>query len=198
MIIAIEGIDQAGKATQALAAATHIRTKNIPTTVRSFPIYETAIGEAIKTGLNSWSRRDAETSQLLYIANRFEEMRDVETHARLAIDDILIFDRYKASSIAYGEAQGVDVKWLNEVQAPLPEADLTILLDIDPALATRRKPAGRDRYESDPELLAKARDSYLRQASEHGWTVIDGSKPIETVSAETVAAIDAALKRDAR
>ena len=77
----------------------------------------------------------------------------------------LVCDRYLASSIAYGEAQGLDPGWLADIQRFLPPPDLTILLDIAPETAVQRKAAGRDRYERDLALLSRVRDSYRRQAA---------------------------------
>jgi thymidylate kinase len=45
---------------------------------------------------------------------------------------VVICDRYLASSIAYGEAQGSTARWLRDIQRYLPPPDLTILLDIAP------------------------------------------------------------------
>ena len=58
-----------------------------------------------------------------------------------------------ASSIAYGEAQGLDPQWLADAQRFLPRPALTIVLDIAPETAVRRKSANRDRYERDLALL---------------------------------------------
>ena len=38
---------------------------------------------------------------------------------------MVVCDRYLASSIAYGEAQGVDAAWLTEIQRLLPQPSLT-------------------------------------------------------------------------
>ena len=48
--------------------------------------------------------------QLLYIANRYEYRPQIEQW--LASGAVVVCDRYLASSIAYGEAQGLDSAWL--------------------------------------------------------------------------------------
>ena len=68
--------------------------------------------------------------QLLYVANRYERKPQIEFE--LGRGTVLICDRYLASSIAYGEAQGLDPAWLIDVQKYLPQPDVTFLLDIDP------------------------------------------------------------------
>ena len=62
--------------------------------------------------------------QLLYIANRYEWKPAIERG--LAAGHIVICDRYLASSVAYGEAQGLDAGWLIEIQRFLPQPDLTV------------------------------------------------------------------------
>ena len=112
--------------------------------------------------------------QLLYVANRFEYKPRLDLW--LAAGDVVVCDRYRASSVAYGEAQGLDAAWLDDIQRHLPAADVTVLLDIAPETAVARKSAGRDRYERDLALLARVRESYRRQASQPGWVVIDAEQ----------------------
>jgi thymidylate kinase len=102
---------------------------------------------------------------------------------------MILCDRYAASSVAYGEAQGLDAAWLMEIQRFLPPADLTILLDIAPETAVRRKAAGRDRYERDLALLSRVRQSYLRQAAAGGWLVVDGEQLPAQVTAIVLSAL---------
>jgi thymidylate kinase len=92
-----------------------------------------------------------------------------------------VCDRYRASSIAYGEAMGLDPRWLDLIQQPLPPASLTIFLDIAPDTAVKRKQSGRDRFERDMALLARVRESYRRQAAAHGWLVIDAEQSKDDV-----------------
>ncbi len=63
-------------------------------------------------------------------------------------------------------------------------ADLTILLDIAPDVAVRRKSAGRDLYERDVALLERVRQSYLAQSARNDWAVVPGDRPTEEVSAD--------------
>jgi dTMP kinase len=103
---------------------------------------------------------------------------------------ILVCDRYRASSIAYGEAQGLDANWLTDMQQFLPQPELTILLDISPQTALTRKAVGRDRYERDLQLLERVRESYRRQATQAGWHVVDGEQPKPAVSEAVTQIVD--------
>jgi dTMP kinase len=113
--------------------------------------------------------------QLLYVANRYEWKPAIER--ALAAGQVVICDRYQASSVAYGEAQGLDPAWLVEIQRYLPQPDLTVVLDIAPETAVARKAAGRDKFERDLGLLARVRASYRRQAGQPRWIMIDGERP---------------------
>jgi dTMP kinase len=117
--------------------------------------------------------------QLLYVANRFEYKPRLESW--LAAGDIVVCDRYRASSVAYGESQGLDAAWLEDIQRFLPAAHMTVLLDIAPETAVARKATGRDRYERDLGLLARVRESYRRQAALHGWAIIDAEQSRDAV-----------------
>jgi dTMP kinase len=125
--------------------------------------------------------------QLLYVANRYEKRRRIQEW--LEAGAVIVCDRYVASSIAYGEAQGLDPRWLADIQKFLPPADLTVLLDIAPETAAARKAAGRDRYERDLALLSRVRASYRRQAAGADWVLLDGERARESVSADVVRAI---------
>jgi dTMP kinase len=125
--------------------------------------------------------------QLLYVANRFEYRRRLETW--LQAGDVVVCDRYRASSIAYGEAQDLDPAWLDTIQRGLPPAGVTVLLDIAPETAARRKQSGRDRYERDLSLLARVRASYRRQAAQPGWLLIDAEQSKDEVAVAVAKAV---------
>ena len=108
---------------------------------------------------------------------------------------MIICDRYLASSIAYGEAQGLDGAWLREIQRFLPPPDLTILLDIAPETAAGRKTSNRDKYERDLALLSRVRESYRRQAAADGWLRLDGERAKDVVAADVLTAVAPRLAR---
>lgn len=189
MLIAFEGLDQSGKETQARYLCEMLAAEGRVVRAISFPDYETAIGIEIGRALKGERDFGPEVMQLLYVANRFEYKARVDQW--LAAGDVVVCDRYKASSVAYGEAMGLEPEWLHLIQAPLPAATLTILLDITPDTAAARKHAGRDKFERDLALLGRVRASYLRQASAPGWTTVDASQPREDVRTAVANAVGA-------
>jgi dTMP kinase len=193
LLIAFEGLDQSGKQTQAEGLRDHFASLGRATRLLSFPDYSTSIGGEISRALHGEREYAADTLQLLYVANRYEYRRLIEQ--LLGEATVIICDRYLASSIAYGEAQGLDAKWLEEIQRFLPRPDLTIVLDIAPETAVQRKSANRDRYERDLALLSRVRESYQRQSGQAGWTLLDGERAKADVSADVIAATSMLLAR---
>jgi dTMP kinase len=195
LLIAFEGLDQSGKQTQAERARDRLIGLDRVVRLVSFPAYDTPIGAELRQALAGARDWAADVMQLLYVANRYEARPRIEQY--LAAGTVVICDRYIASSVAYGDAQGLDAAWLRDIQAHLPQPDITFLLDIAPEVSARRKTTGRDKFERDLELLARVRDSYLRQAGEPGWACLDANRPPDVVAADVFAAIAPLLDRGA-
>jgi dTMP kinase len=191
VLIAFEGLDQSGKQTQAEHLRDFFTARGRECQLLSFPDYETAIGREIGAALQGQREYAADTLQLLYIANRYEKRAQIE--AILGRGGVIVCDRYMASSIAYGEAQGLDPQWLADAQRFLPPPALTIVLDIAPETAVRRKSANRDRYERDLALLSRVRESYRAQSLQSGWLLLDGERDKSVVSADVLRAVAALL-----
>lgn len=191
VLIAFEGLDQSGKQTQAECVRDEVVSRGRECRLLSFPDYTTAIGSEIGKALHGEREYGGDVMQLMYVANRHE--RRAEMLRLLENGVVLVCDRYIASSIAYGEAQGLDAAWLADIQRFLPRPDLTILLDIAPETAVRRKASGRDMYERDLQLLSRVRESYRRQAADQDWLRLDGERSREAVSADVISAVSIRL-----
>jgi dTMP kinase len=192
-LIAFEGLDQSGKQTQAERLVDALRTPGVEVRFLSFPDYDTAIGAEIGRALRGERDYAPDTLQLLYVANRYEYRPLIER--TLGDGGLVVCDRYLASSIAYGEAQGLDAGWLGEIQRYLPQPALTLLLDIAPDISLQRKQKARDRYEQDLALLGRVRSSYLRQAESPAWARLDGSADRDEVSARVLSLVRSRLGR---
>jgi dTMP kinase len=190
-LIAFEGLDQSGKQTQAEALHTALKGAGRSCALLSFPDYGTAIGSEIHRALHGERDYPADVMQLLYVANRYETRKQID--AWLAEGRVILCDRYTASTVAYGEAQGLDRQWLGDIQRYLPPADLTVLLDIPPEVAVQRKQADRDRYERDLDLLTRVRSSYQAQAADSRWVRLRGDRPKADVSADVRQAVASRL-----
>jgi dTMP kinase len=190
-IIAFEGLDQSGKQTQAELLRDRLKAGGRKARLVSFPDYGTSIGEEIARALQGEREYGPDVMQLLYVANRYERKPDLRRWLDGGL--ILVCDRYVASSIAYGDAQGLDPAWLTDMQKFLPPATLTIMLDIAPETAVQRKSVDRDRYERDLAMQGRVRESYKRQAAAGGWSVIDGERTKDAVATDVFTAVSSRL-----
>ena len=190
-LIAFEGLDQSGKQTQAERLLEAFRAAKHRAEFLTFPEYTTKIGIEIDHALQGERDYQPDTLQLLYIANRFEFRPRIK--AWLDEGTMVVCDRYLASSIAYGEAQGVDAAWLSEIQRFLPQPSLTIFLDMPPEVSLARKKADRDKFERDMPLLGRVRESYQRQAKGSGWVRLEAERDKGAVSADVINAVRSQL-----
>jgi len=190
-LIAIEGLDQSGKETQAHLLRDWLKAQGLKARVLGFPDYGTSIGEEIARALQGEREYRPDVMQLLFIANRYERKPDIDRWLTGGL--MLVCDRYVASSLAYGEAYGLDAAWLRETQRFLPRPDVTVLIDIAPEVAVMRKAVDRDRYERDLEMLARVRLSYQQQAADDHWIVVDGDRDKDAIAFDVASAVAARL-----
>src|SRR3989442_11291603 len=74
---------------------------------------------------------------MLYSLNRWENMETI--NGALKKNDFVICNRYTPSNLAYGEARGLSVQWLPDLDAGLPEARAGVLLGVPIPQAFLRK-----------------------------------------------------------
>ncbi len=190
-LIAFEGLDQSGKQTQAERLRAALEAAGHRVQLIAFPDYDTPIGTELGRALAGERDYGPDVMQLLYVANRYEHRQEMAD--RVAEGWILISDRYLASSVAYGQAFGLDGAWLRDIQRFLPRPSLTIMLDIAPETAVRRKAMDRDRYERDLALQARVREHYRTLAAAEGWLLLDGERGRDVIAGEVLTATMARL-----
>ena len=173
MIIAIEGLDQAGKKTQTEMLAKALKRQKIKTAIFSFPDYSTTIGREINNYLHNKRKFSPEIIHYLYALNRREKLDEIKKSA--SKNSILIMNRYYHSNIVYGVANGLKEKWLQELDAGLPKSDLVIVLDVSQSESFSRKKSNRDKFEKSKEFSKKISQIYHRLAKKYRWKIIDAS-----------------------
>jgi dTMP kinase len=190
-LVAIEGIDQAGKMTLARGLCDRLALRGATSAVLHYPDYDTPIGALLRAALADGSIPDVRARSLLFAANRWEQ--DALVRRLVAQHALVCIDRYTGSNLAYGSAQGLDLHWLRGLEAGLLPADLTLLVHVEPEESWRRKHADRDAYERDANLLAAALTAYRHLADAEGWVVLDGAAAPDQVLATAATAIAARL-----
>lgn len=193
MIVAFEGLDASGKATQSRLFA-----EKIGAPLFSFPRYETMVGKLIRRLLRQESKlvigdgaRDPDEAivlQTLMVADKMEALSLMPDMVGAPEIRTVVCDRWKDSAVAYGTTDGVSREWLDRTQSLLPTATLTFFLDASPEEGLRRRPNMRDRYEKDREQQDRIRENYLALSAQSSWTTIDGVGTIEQVHERVMAA----------
>jgi len=173
MIIVLEGSDQAGKKTQTKLLANALRTKKKKYKIFNFPDYSTPIGREIKQYLNGKRKFSPAVVHCLLAANRWEKLKEMRD--AISKNHILIMNRYYQSNIVYGTMNGLDRRWLENLDAGLPKADLVIVLDVTTQDSFLRKKSGRDRFEKDKEYAKKISQTYRKLTKVYGWKKVQAS-----------------------
>ncbi len=179
MIIVIEGIDQAGKRTQSELLAKALREKKLKCKIFNFPDYHTPVGKEIKYYLSGKRKFPSQVIHCLLAANRWEKLKEIKE--ALSKNYILIMNRYYQSNLVYGKANGLDLKWLSNLDAGLPKENLVILLDVRPKDSFTRKRTRRDKFEKDKQFTQKIIHTYRTLAKKFGWKIINASQTQEQV-----------------
>lgn len=221
VLIAIEGIDGAGKGTQAARVAEAAAARGCSVTSFSFPLYDgnpfsRAIADYLNGEFGGADDVHPELAGLLYAGDRFHAKPRLL--AALADSDLVVCDRYVASNAAHqgakltGEARTRLLDWLDEVEYGefgLPRPELVVLLDAPVALA--RELVGRkaargyttleaDIHEADPGHSDATRAVYLELARRDGWRVVEtagaegAARGVDEIADEVWSAVEPLLK----
>ncbi len=167
MLIAIEGVDGAGKRTLSEGLRKAFEAAGLSVATLAFPRYGRSVTADIAAEALRGEHGDLPSSvyamALLFALDRAGAIGEIE---RLSGDhDVLILDRYVASNAAYSaarlreDAAGAAVAWVRALEyerLKLPPPDWQVLLAVSAELAAQR---ARHRAESEP---GRARDSYER------------------------------------
>jgi dTMP kinase len=161
-LIAIEGIDGAGKTTQAHHVQEVLQARKL------------AVIRTKEPTTGHWGQvlRDSALTGRLSIEEEVEAfIKDRKEHVEQTINPalregkIVIVDRYYFSTAAYQGARGVDPdELIRKNESFAPEPDLLVLLDIEPKAGLQRIKTRGDRanHFEKTGTLRKARDIFLR------------------------------------
>ena len=179
MIIVIEGGDQAGKKTQSELLAKALKKRKLKTKLFSFPDYSTPIGNEINQYLHGKRKFPPQIIHCLLAANRWEKVHEIKK--AVLENSIIIMNRYYQSNLIYGLINGLDQKWLEQLDKGLPKADLVIVLDVPQKESFRRKKSKRDKFEKNKDFSQKVSKTYRIIAKKKKWTLVDASRSKEEV-----------------
>lgn len=180
--IVVEGIDNAGKGTQSVLLAEHLRENGLKVIITKEPT-NGILGGISKAALNKELNLSGKSLQLLFCADRAHH---IETEIEPAMSKGLnvICDRYFFSTLAYGFASGINYKWLRSVNVSFRKPDLGLYLDVDPKTALSRMPKQEDSLQLFDTLqkLSKVRQAYMSISKEFHLKKVDSNGSIVEVS----------------
>ena len=205
MLIAVEGIDGGGKATQAKRLHTYLQEQGHVCSLMSFPAYErTTFGPHIRRYLRGefgdLSQNHPFLAALLYGIDRFER-RDL-LWKMLRHGHHVVCDRYVPSNIAHQCAKlddwdslRFDIEVAEYRVFAMPQPDIVILLDLT-AEQSYRRTRGRgdesDIHQDSLDYLDRTRDVYRNLALDENWHTVacftaDGrERTVDEIHAEVV------------
>lgn len=193
MIIAVEGIDGAGKNTLVTAVTNQLRSQGHSVSSMTFPAYRQTIfadfadqalhGQLGDTADSAWAMA------LLFALDRKERRQAIVDAARE--NDVLIIDRYVASNAAYSLARTQDpaiIEWIEKTefgdfQLPLPDVQVCLATSVGVAAdRARNREASdmqrtRDTYEKDAGLQERTLAAYQKFAGgswQSPWLMLTG------------------------
>lgn len=191
--ISVEGIDGAGKTTHVNALQTRWQSQGRDV-VRTREPGGTALAEALRE-LVLHRSMDALTETLLVFAARRDHLIQVIEPA-LARGAWVLCDRFTDATFAYqGAGRGFDLQVLSTLEQWVQgqrQPDLTLVFDVDPAVAAQRLSAARapDRFEAqDLAFFTRVQQGYRdRMALQpHRFASVDAGRTPEEVGAQVQA-----------
>ena len=195
LFVTFEGVDRAGKTTQA-------RMLRDALGERAVAVREpggTPVGERVRELLKDPAAEVGPRAEALLFAAARAELVEGVIRPALEAGRVVVSDRYLDSSLAYqGDARGLgveEVARVNRFATGGLEPDLTVLLELDLDEAAARG-GEADRFESEGRALQEqVRVSYerLAAAAPERWRRIDAGRSPGEVHADVLAAVERAL-----
>jgi dTMP kinase len=176
--IVLEGGDGSGKTTQARSLHSALRHMGYKVHSTAEPSRST-VGRLIRRRVLHGKKTSPEVEALLFAADRFLHL-EFEILPAIADGKIVVCDRYMYASFAYQGAQGMDSRWLREINRFAVKPDLAMYLDVPAETGMsriRRKKSVLEKL----ELQRHVRDEYLKLVQGGELTLVDSTQPTAKV-----------------
>ncbi len=180
LFVVLDGVDGCGKSTQAALLVERLRARDACGVLHVREPGSTPLGERIRALLLGREHDlDSGVELLLFAAARRHMLRELAAPA-LARGEHVVCERFHASTFAYqsvaGELPEADVLAVLERWAGEPRPTHTLLIDVPPEHAARRRAGPTDRIEDKGlEFQRRVAAGYARYAQlANGVKVVDG------------------------
>lgn len=198
-LIVLEGIDGAGKTTQAEFLAAHLSTCGREI-VRTAEPTSFASGVALREALGGKVKKSECEMAVMFvldrIAHNIHPTEGIEAYLARGVD--VICDRYYYSTLAY-QGHSTDYAWVRSMNLDCPEIrrpDLCIYLDLTPEQSLERIRKGRDSVEiyENRETLERVRRSFFAVFEDIGTrdriAIVDAYRSAEEIAEEIALLVD--------
>ncbi len=198
VFIAFEGIDGSGKTEQIFRLAQWMfsSSKKFTSIVCTREPTWGAHGKSLRKLLHSEKNPYAGGEEFLklYIGDRKEHCAK-EIVPALKAGKIVLCDRFRHSTYAFQQTQGIPLKRIVQMHAGVPKPDLVLLIDVPAKAAfsrlSKRNVRGNEKFER-LEFMERLRRLYLKlpkQFPKDRIVVIDGRGTREQVAEQVKAAV---------
>jgi dTMP kinase len=206
--IVFEGIDGSGTTTQVTRYAQHVRRQRRLVHITREPS-DGPVGSLLRLALAGrttfGSAHLAQTMALLFAADRLDHLTS-EILPYLRDGAVVLSDRYDLSSLAYqwasaGDGASDDFReWLRSLNRFARRPDVTVVLDVSPAVAEQRRRERHGAVELYEVATLQAKLAELYRSAEtlmpqDRIVHIDGDRDLEAVSASVLEVLEPYLGR---
>lgn len=191
LLIAFEGVDGAGKTTQAKRLVRWISEKGVEAQYTREPT-QSSLGKTLRN-MAYRGNVDARVEALLFAADRLIHLRRV-IEPLLERGVIVVSDRYLHSSLAYQSVTTGDWRWVEEINRFARRPDLGLLLDLDPEIGLRRLRRKRTKFE-DIDFLNMVRERYLEYVKRGELVKINAERNPDEIFSEIVKVVEEAMRK---
>ncbi|UOE58185.1 dTMP kinase [Cytobacillus oceanisediminis] len=162
IILGFEGLDKSGKRTQSELLHQSLYERGFEVVKSEFHNYSSPTGQLIRKFLDGEYQPNQLAIEAIMAADKYAQLDWFNELAEKT--DVLILDRYLTSQCVYSHANGIDIDFTTNMLQYMPPADFQFYLDIEAEESMKRKGehGENDLYESNLDLLNKARQLYLK------------------------------------
>jgi len=183
--IVFEGLDGSGTTTQANLLFKYLKKQGKKVYLTGEPT-RSLIGGLIEGQISGDWKSSPECLQLLFTADRAHHL-EKEIIPLLKKGITVICTRYILSTLAYGNSEIKNGKWLMEINKKFILPNITFLLKVSPQTCIQRIKKERFHKElfEEEDKLKKVLKNYIKFAKKlENIYLIDGEKPIKEVGEE--------------